>query len=229
MPTRPRWPPPLPMPPELALLETGSPATLLLLAGTAGAAILHTLAGPDHYLPFIVMGRARQWSAWRTVGWTTLCGLGHVGSSVIIAGLGAALGYGLERVEAIESWRGDLAAWGMILFGLGYFIWGVWHSRRPHEHGARLTPWVLFTIFVLGPCEPMIPLVMYPAASGAWLPLVGVVLAFTALTIVSMLAAVLLARRGLALLPLQRLERHTHTIAGVTLLASGCAIQFLGL
>lgn len=224
----------MPTPLDLAFLEAGSPVTLLLLAGTAGAAVVHTLAGPDHYLPFVVLGRARHWSALRTIGWTTLCGLGHVGSSVLIAGLGAALGYGLEQVEAIESRRGDVAAWGMILFGLAYLLWGVWHSHRPHEHGslaagARLTPWVLFTIFVLGPCEPMIPLVMYPAAAGSWTQVFAVVVAFSALTIAAMLAAVLLARRGLALLPLPRLARHAHTLAGTTILASGCAIQFLGL
>ena len=28
----------------------------------------------------------------------------------------------------------------------------------------KTTPWVLFLIFVFGPCEPLIPLVMYPAA-----------------------------------------------------------------
>ena len=39
-----------------------------------------------------------------------------------------------------------------------------------HVHAAEaagnMTPWVLFTIFVFGPCEPLIPLVMYPAAKG---------------------------------------------------------------
>lgn len=221
------------MPVDALMLEPASPATLLLLVGSAGAAVLHTLAGPDHYLPFIVMGRARRWSAMRTIGWTTLCGLGHVGSSVAIAVVGALLGFGLERVEAVEAWRGQLAAWGMILFGMTYLVWGLWHSRRPHQHGVagegfRLTPWILFTIFVLGPCEPMIPLVMYPAVKGTWAEVVGVVIAFSAITIVSMLAMVLLAAKGFSLVRCGSLERHSHAVAGGTILAAGCAIQFLG-
>ena len=32
--------------------------------------------------------------------------------------------------------------------------------------GGSMTPWVLFTIFLFGPCEPLIPLLMYPAAKG---------------------------------------------------------------
>ncbi|MCK7539173.1 MAG: hypothetical protein MZV63_53745 [Marinilabiliales bacterium] len=35
----------------------------ILLAGTAVTiGFIHTLIGPDHYLPFIVMGEARKWS-----------------------------------------------------------------------------------------------------------------------------------------------------------------------
>ena len=33
---------------------------------------------------------------------------------------------------------------------------------------VELTAWTLFTIFVFGPCEPLIPLLLYPAARSAW-------------------------------------------------------------
>lgn len=242
---------------ELTSTPLGSSGFLLLLASTAGVAVLHTLAGPDHYLPFIVMSRARRWSARRLVFWTTLCGAGHVASSVVVA-LGAVIfGHGLERVELIEEFRGNLAAWTMIAFGAVYFAWGLsrafrrhsaaqahahaggevhahaHHAARGHAHGEQegftLTPWILFTIFVLGPCEPMIPLVMYPAAQGAWAELAAVVVIFTALTVGAMLAAVFLAVKGIQVLPLQRIERFTHAIAGAVVLGAGCAIQFLGL
>jgi sulfite exporter TauE/SafE len=244
---------------------TADPSTLgaagfaLLLASTAGVAVVHTLAGPDHYLPFIVMGRARRWSTWRTVAWTSLCGAGHVASSVVIAAGAVVLGHGLEQVELIEEFRGNLAAWLMIAFGAVYLAWGLTRAFRgrrhvhPHTHedgevhahahthggahlhlhaetaGFRLTPWVLFTLFVLGPCEPMIPLVMYPAAQGEWLRLAAVVAVFGLLTVGAMLATVLLAARGLRLLPLERCERFAHAGAGAAVLGAGCAIQFLGL
>jgi len=42
------------------------------------------------------------------------------------------------------------------------------HGSHAHVHeegsGANITPWALFIIFVLGPCEPLIPILMYPAA-----------------------------------------------------------------
>lgn len=218
----------------------GTPQMSVLLLSTAGVAVLHTLSGPDHYLPFIVMGRARRWSTARTLFWTTLCGLGHVGSSVALAVAGVLMGFGLERVRFIEEFRGNLAAWAMIAFGLVYGAWGLKRAfrdaRAGHDHGAaaepagfRLTPWVLFTIFIFGPCEPMIPLVMYPAAQGGWADVWLVIGMFSALTIGAMLAAVLLGQRGLAWLPAGRLERFRHAMAGGTVLLAGCAIQFLGL
>jgi nickel/cobalt exporter len=228
------------MNPEIHAYALGAPQMSVLLLGTAGVAILHTLAGPDHYLPFIVMGRARRWSVARTVFWTTLCGLGHVASSVLLAVSGVVFGFGLERVRFIEEFRGNLAAWAMIAFGLVYLAWGlnkaVRHPAHTHAHvpagtpeGFRLTPWVLFTIFLFGPCEPMIPLVMYPAAQGSWADVWLVVGSFSVLTIGVMVAAVLLGQRGLGLLPAGRFGRFRHALAGGTVLLAGCAIQFLGL
>jgi len=245
--------------PEFHAHVLSTPEASVLMLSTAGVAILHTLAGPDHYLPFIVMGRARQWSTARTVFWTTLCGAGHVGSSVVLALAGVLLGYGLERVQFLEGLRGNLAAWAMIAFGAVYLAWGLNRATRgvahshahahdagadhahPHAHdtahahphgeteGFRLTPWVLFTIFVFGPCEPMIPLVMYPAAQNSWPDVWRVVAVFSALTIGAMLVVVLLALKGISLLPTRKVERYNHALAGGTILLAGCAIQFLGL
>jgi len=232
------------MMPEIHAQTLSTPALTLLAATTAGVAILHTLAGPDHYLPFIVMSRARRWSTARTMFWTFLCGLGHVGGSVLLAMGGVIFGFGLKRVQLIEEFRGNLAAWALIAFGAVYLAWGLKRAGRgqthshlhghetgahAHEHGhaaehahahtepgrANITPWILFTIFVLGPCEPMIPIVMYPAAEGNWSDV--------------WLAVVMLAVKGIELVPTRKLERYTHAVAGGTIMAAGCAIQFLGL
>jgi nickel/cobalt transporter (NicO) family protein len=237
----------------------GSAGLGILLLSTAGVAVVHTLAGPDHYLPFVAMGRARRWSLRRLVFWTTLCGFGHVASSVALAVAAVIFGYGLERVQWIEDFRGNLAGWALIAFGAVYVAWGLKRALRRREHvhahghedgvvhlhrhahraghrhlhepeaGFRVTPWILFTIFVLGPCEPMIPLVMYPAAQGSWMEMGIVVALFGAITIGAMLATVLLAVRGLTLLPRPSLGRFAHAAAGAVVLGAGSAIQFLGL
>jgi hypothetical protein len=52
---------------------------------------------------------------------------------------------------------------------------------------------------------------------------------FAATTIGTMVLLVFLAQRGIRLLPVQRMERYTHALAGVAILGSGLAIRFLGL
>lgn len=234
--------------------------TALLVATAAGIALLHTLAGPDHYLPFIMMSRARQWPLRLSLLVTFLCGLGHVLSSVVLGAVGVAIGVAVSRLEGIEGTRGEIAAWMLIGFGILYGAWGIRHARRgrthahahlheasePHAHThthvsehahmhaapnerKSITPWVLFVIFVLGPCEPLIPLLMYPAARQNVLALVLVTLVFAVVTIATMATIVVAGAAGLRTLRLGFLERYMHAIAGGTIALSGLAIQFLGL
>jgi len=232
---------------------------LLVTAGSLG--LIHTAVGPDHYLPFIVMARARRWSLLKTTWITLLCGIGHVGSSVVLGFIGIAAGVAVGRLELFEGFRGDIAAWMLTGFGLAYFVWGVRRAirNRPHTHRhlhngdvehehthahhdahahahsqpakVNLTPWVLFTIFVFGPCEPLIPLLMFPALSDGGWGLAGVAmvsLVFAAATIGTMLTIVLLSTRVVGFLPTARLERYSHALAGAAIFLCGVAIH-LGL
>ena len=230
---------------------------LLLTATSIG--FFHTLLGPDHYLPFIVMSKSGKWSLSKTTMITFLSGIGHVLSSVLLGIVGIVFGIAITRLEVFESFRGSLAGWALIAFGLVYFIWGIRRAIRnkPHKHihphlerldhdhnhnhhdqhvhastekdKPNLTPWIIFTIFVLGPCEPFIPLLMYPAAKGSIWDVVLVTAVFTAVTMLTMLTVVLISTFGISFVPVKKLERYSHAIAGVTIFLCGMSIQFLGL
>ncbi len=231
---------------------------LFLLSGTAlSLGFIHTILGPDHYLPFIVLSRARGWSVKKTTLITFLCGLGHVLSSVILGFIGIALGIALFKLESIESFRGEISAWLLIIFGFTYFIWGMrraikrkphshphYHEREVHSHTHKhfdehthlheqrsdnLTPWILFIIFIFGPCEPLIPLVMYPSAKGNFTEVAIVSSLFGLATIGTMLTIVTASHFGLSKIPFRGLERYSHAIAGLTIFLCGGAIKFLGL
>ena len=231
----------------------------VVLAGTAVTiGFVHTILGPDHYLPFIVLSKARQWSSMKTAVITFLCGIGHVLSSVVLGFIGIFLGVAVFKLEAVESFRGELAAWLLIAFGITYFVWGIHRAirSRPHEHlhlhensndhihshvhtadhshvhdskSGSLTPWILFIIFIFGPCVPLIPLVMYPAAKGSIITVVMVVSIFGLTTITTMLFVVFASFYGLSNLSLRRFEKYSHALAGLTILLCGGAIKFLGL
>lgn len=245
-----------------------------VLCGTAAAVgFVHTLLGPDHYVPFVAMSRVGRWSVRKTFVVTLLCGLAHVLSSVALGVVGIALGVAVFKLESVESVRGDVAGWLLTGFGLAYFIWGlhrairnkphrhfhghadgtfhshthVHHTEHLHVHASpisdcedsdsatvggspetsqgSLTPWVLFTIFGFGPCEPLIPIVMYPAAAGSAWGVAIVTAIFGAATISTMMAMVLIGHRAMDAIPLDRLERYSHALAGFALLACGAAIQ----
>lgn len=216
----------------------------ILLVTAASIGFLHTILGPDHYLPFIVMAKAREWTTGKTARVTFLCGLGHVLSSVVLGFAGVLLGIEVFKLESIEAARGDWAAWLLLAFGFTYMVWGVHRAlrNRPHshthadeddhrhDHGKKLTPWVLFTIFVFGPCEPLIPILMYPAATSAGLGYTALVAGvFSIVTIGTMMSLVLSASLGLKILPMRGLQRYSHAIAGFAVLLCGGAIKFLGL
>ena len=212
--------------------------TTLLLGTTASLAVVHTLLGVDHSLPFVALGRARGWTLARTLLVTAVCGAGHVASSVAIGALGIGLGIATDALLWLESARGELAAGLLLGFGLAYAAWAVWRRlrRRDRAHPAAadarradVTPWALFIVFALGPCEPLIPLMVVPGVAGDWLAVAAVVAVFGLLTVAVMLAAVAAAHRGVGLVGAGWLGRHADVAAGLVVAASGAAVLWLGL
>lgn len=234
--------------------------TIVITAGAAVASIafFHTITGPDHYLPFIMIGRARNWSAFKTSMLTLACGFGHVLSSIILALVAIFFGSLLTKIEWIEQSRGELAAWMLIAFGFFYMVWGIKKAYKnrehahTHEHGdghahthlhthhnkhshfhiegkKKITPWVLFIIFVLGPCEPMIPLLMAPASQGSVSGVIWVAVIFSAVTLITMLGLVLSSLYGLKRISFKGMEKYSHAFAGASIFCCGLAMQFLGL
>lgn len=222
-----------------------------LLASAATLGFIHTLVGIDHSLPFIVLGRAKGWSLRKTLLVTVLCGVGHVAASVVIGGIGIGLGLGLTKLSWIDGMRSNLASWLLISFGLAYMAWALSRRRRRqadahshaggvvhahdhsghhiHEHATTLTVWSLFVIFVLGPCEPLIPLLVAPALSLGPLPAVIVGTAFAVTTIVTMMAVVTVGYVGLRLAALHRLQPHAHLFAGLAIAITGVLMRVLGI
>jgi len=230
----------------------------ILILTAASIAFLHTILGPDHYVVFAAMGKARGWSLSRTLRITLFCGIGHVLSSVIIGAIGLLLGAQLASLVEIESMRGNLAGWALLAFGLMYFAWGLRQAGRDHSHSHvhthgelvhvhvhdhhdehkhvhdqqahnSITPWAMFVIFVFGPCEALIPLFMYPAAQQSVGLVMSVALVFGAVTLATMLALVAITSIGLDRFRLPLAgRRYAHAVAGASVALCGGAISFTG-
>ena len=230
------------------------PEMEILIIAAASIACLHTATGPDHYLPFIALSKSRGWSFSKTIFWTVFCGCGHVWSSVLLGLGGAAIGWSLSKVTLFQNVRGGIAGWCMLLFGLCYGLWGLYRSRQnrrhkhfdmyedgamyvyEHTHGQavtvkerhKVTPWVMFIIFLLGPCEPMIPLLYFPAAQNSWWGMMILIIVYTLCTLVTMILMVILGYFGIAFIKTEKWERHIHAIGGLTIFICGTGMIFMG-
>lgn len=217
-------------------------------------ACLHTITGPDHYLPFIALSKARGWTFRKTLLWTIICGCGHVWSSVLLGLGGAAIGWSLSKVSWLESIRGGIAGWVLLIFGLIYGSWGLLRAYRnqphrhfdtyedgsiyvyEHRHGEavvpneryKVTPWIMFIIFVLGPCEPMIPLLYFPAAQHSWYAMALLIVVYTIFTLLTMILMVLFGYYGMAFLKTEKLERYMHALGGLAIFICGAGMVFIG-
>jgi nickel/cobalt exporter len=230
----------------------------VLLLTAASIAFLHTILGPDHYLVFTAMGKARSWSLARTLRITFYCGVAHILGSVLIGAIGIAVGVQLASLTAIEGMRGNLAGWALLAFGLVYFAWGLkkagrsyrhshvhvhkdvvhdhehdHHTAHAHVHEAgasnSITPWAMFIVFVLGPCEALIPLFMYPAAQKSTGLVVMVAVVFGVVTLLTMLACVAATTIGVERLRLPVSGRYVHAVAGALVACCGAAVTFIGI
>jgi sulfite exporter TauE/SafE len=231
--------------------------TTFLLTTAVFIGFTHTLIGIDHYVPFVVLSKANAWSLQKTMVIVLLCGIGHVLSSVVLGLIGIALSQSLSFLVKFETMRGTLATSFLIGFGLVYTAWAVTqlYKNKPHTHlidGEKIihdhhhaesvqshqeahpkknqnTIWGLFILFVLGPCEPLIPLLMFPAATQNNLAFVGVISAFSAVTITTMLGATWIGIKGLSHLKFEGLEKYTHALAGTAITLCGILILSLGI
>jgi ABC-type nickel/cobalt efflux system permease component RcnA len=235
-----------------------TPELTMLALSAAAIGFLHTLLGPDHYLPFVAMAKARGWTLRKTLRITLLCGVGHLAGSVALGLVGITVGIQLGSLTWLEGVRANLAAWLLVAFGLAYLAWGLRHAyrSRPHTHWHKhdglkhshehrhqdahqhlhanperprsLTPWVIFVIFVLGPCEPLIPLLMYPAAREDPVGVFLVTGVFGVITVLTMTFIVAVALMGLQTVKLKRFEPYAHALAGFAILACGLGVALLG-
>lgn len=223
----------------------------ILLSSAAGIAVVHSLIGVDHWLPFVVLGRARGWSLQKVLALTAACGAGHILTSFLLGFIGIGLGVAVADIQWIQESRGNLAAIAMIAFGLTYAAWSFARTRRKQRHAHShatglvhakqdcdqgqaptsssdaLTAGGLFLVFALGPSEPLIPLLMLPALDFGVAAAVSVGLVFGLSSIATMLAAVSVGYAGLRLPNFHGFEAHAHTLAGLTIAGSGLLIHAL--
>jgi putative Mn2+ efflux pump MntP len=106
---------------------------LLLAAGTVG--FLHSVL-PDHWVPLAVIARTQRWSIARTARTSLLASIGHVVTSIVLAGVIALVG--LQFRSTFETQQGHIVGVILIVTGIAFLIWslagGGHHPEHQHDH-----------------------------------------------------------------------------------------------
>lgn len=212
-----------------------SDSIFVLLLSTLSVAFLHALA-PDHWMPFAAIGRAQKWSKLKLLWITFISGLGHVGISIIFSIIGILLGFSLARLKSLEGHRGEIAVWLLIGFGLAYMLWGIKKAKeakhkeldKASRKAKTVAVWTMFAVIILGPCEPLVPLVFLGYNYG-WVGVITVSAVFSVVTIFMMLAQSLLAFMGIQLIKADIVERYSHAMAGFVIALTGAFVMLAGI
>lgn len=105
---------------------------LLIAAGTVG--FLHAIM-PDHWAPLAVIARTQRWSIARVARISFLASVGHVLTSLLLAGLVTLVG--LQFRSTFESQQGRIVGIILMLTGLGFLLWSLTgHGEHEQHHGA---------------------------------------------------------------------------------------------
>lgn len=229
----------------------------LLYFTAASLGFIHTILGPDHYVPFIVLSKARNWSKSKTLWITFISGIGHVSSSVVLGIIGIGLGISINKLESIEAFRGEIVGWMLLAFGIVYLGYGIYKYLEGNGHHhffnfllpkriretqhlssengdeekdnkTNITAWMLFLIFVFGPCEVLIPMLIFPAAEHSTVGIITVAVIFSIVTVITMIGIVYLGYKGSKVLNFKGKGGYVHIVAGLVIAFLGFSIQFLG-
>jgi len=208
----------------------------VLLISAISVAFFHALA-PDHWLPFVALAKGSRWPM-RKLAWvTTLAGIAHVTSSLLLGLLGLWAGLAIHHLEGAEVWRGRAGIWLLIGFGVAYAVWGFKHAQHPHPHisvkdvakaYASKRIWMLFAIMVFGPCEPLIPLMFLASERGVptvW-AMSGV---FSLVTVAMVVGQSCLSYAGVRLIQAPWMERYAHALAGLVIVLTAIFVMAVGI
>ena len=210
-------------------------AGIVLIASASATAFLHAVI-PDHWLPFVLVGKAQGWSKGKTLSYSALSATLHVVVSIALGTLGYIIGIASASSigENIESVIGI----SLLLFGILYSVWGlksqggalhIGHSRGPHSHEddlrekkGNITGWGLAVVMGLNPCIVALPVISATVSKG----LIVMLLASAAFALTTIFLLVGLTSLGLLTsykFKFKFLEKYGEVLSGIILSLTGVA------
>ena len=211
----------------------------LLLAAAASVGFLHSIL-PDHWVPLAVIARTQRWSLFRVARVSFLASIGHVATSIVLAGLIAIIG--LQFRSALESQQSHIVGIILVLTGVGFLFWAlVWpehahghHHNHDHDHDgahpddehspARRTAAIVVPFgAAASPDLTVLPVALAAAAVSSAL-VGGVLLVFSVTTLATFVVLTVAATAAGYQVKGEWLEEHATAISGGVLIVIGIVV-----
>lgn len=105
--------------------------SLTSVAATGFAVAFFHAALPTHWLPFVLVGQAKNWGRRKTLSVALVAGVGHIFLTSLLGLVIACLGFQIdERLERTFPWL----AGGILLATGGYYSWRQWRGLSVCRH-----------------------------------------------------------------------------------------------
>jgi NADH:ubiquinone oxidoreductase subunit 6 (subunit J) len=196
-----------------------------LLIGAIAISVLHA-ALPNHWLPFVLVGRAQKWDDRKILRISFLAGTGHVVMTGVL-GLIAAL-VGSLILSSLDLLLLPITSGILIVIGLIYVVLG-YRSKKAdaegHHHHVpdNATSLSLFLMLTFSPCEAMIP-VFFSAGFYGFESFLFLVIVVSLVTIGAIMLLVYLTMKGYDRIHSHWLERNDRIVVGAALILLGILV-----
>jgi ABC-type nickel/cobalt efflux system permease component RcnA len=202
-----------------------------LAASAALVGLVHSLS-PSHWLPVVLVTKARKWPTRTAILGALVAASGHILVSIALGFVAIEIGAQLlaSQEEAIEKYAGL----GLALFGVAYGTWAyVRHLQcRGHEHHGpdpkrdRKGPFLFLFTLGFAPCIAVLPVFATAATAGA-AAVALTMAAFAGGVLTALVGATLLVTFGVMKLDHPVFEHYGDVITGAAVACLGLGIFIL--
>ncbi len=204
--------------------------------GTAGlVSLVHGLL-PNHWLPFVLVGRAQHWKTGTMLSVLVAAGAAHTAVAGAIALTLLLAGVAVQDVirPAAHLLPGAILGAAGVFFLVLDRLPGYHHHHDLHEaHRSGMSDATavvtLILSLALSPCEAMVPVFLSAVPRGDPVLLLGMVVLSGAATIAAMATLALVAWRGTRRLDFGRFAHLERSLIGLLLVAMGLVSLAVGL
>jgi hypothetical protein len=197
-----------------------------LLIGAIAISVLHA-ALPNHWLPFVLVGRAQKWEDKKILRISFFAGTGHVimtGVFGLIAALVGGLILSSLDLFLLPVTSGILIVIGSIYVVLGYRTKKKGAEGHHHDVPDNATSLSLVLMLTLSPCEAMIP-IFFAASPYGLESLLLLVVVVSLATIGAILLLVYLTMKGYERIHSHWLEKNDRIVVGAALILLGFLVS----